>query len=319
MIQSDVQIARSNDEVRCLEPSGSPAQVGSWELVGLVRTGSLAEIYQARPAGSPASATPAYAVKLLRPEWQQRPEAVALLRREAMVGRQVSHPHLVPVLGSNTSQPPCFLVMPWLTGATLADRLAAGGAFDLPYVLWIARQAAEALDALWTAEWMHGDIKPANLHLSPEGHVTLLDLGFARHRDDTGSAIDRCLLGTFGYLAPEMVTSTLRPDIRSDIYSLGAVLFEVLAGRLPFEASSFAELASQHRQCRAPDLRRLAPCLSTGVVRLVREMLAKEPLRRPQTPRELVDRLASLEIATFAERRDALDLTLSCGQPHATA
>ena len=132
--------------------------------------------------------------------------------------------------------------------------------------------------------------------------MTLLDLGFARRADETGSVVERCVTGTCNYIAPEMITSALRADIRSDIYSLGVMLFEVLSGRLPFEGKDLAELATLHRQARAPDLRRLVPHLPTAVVRLVREMLAKQPLRRPQTPRELIDRLAALEILTFGER-----------------
>jgi serine/threonine-protein kinase len=161
---------------------------------------------------------------------------------------------------------------------------------------------AEALEALHAAGWMHGDLKPGNVFLSPGGHVTLLDLGFARRCDETGSAVDRLLTGTCNYMAPELITSALGADIRSDIYSLGVVLFELLAGRLPFTGGSLTELTEQHRRCRPPDLRRLAPQLAGGVVQLVQQMLAKDPLRRPQSPCELIDRLVRLEIATFSER-----------------
>ena len=149
---------------------------------------------------------------------------------------------------------------------------------------------------------MHGDIEPGNVFLSPADHATLLDLGFARRRDETGSAVDRLLTGTCSYMAPELITSALRADVRSDIYSLGVVLFELLAGRRPFTGGSLAELAHQHAQARPPHLRHLVPLLPGSVVDLVHQMLAKEPLRRPQTPRELIDRLAALEIATFSER-----------------
>jgi eukaryotic-like serine/threonine-protein kinase len=174
--------------------------------------------------------------------------------------------------------------------------------FDLPEILWFARQVAEGLDALWRAGWMHGDVKPSNIFISPEGHVTLLDLGFARKMAETGSAVDRYVTGTCSYLAPEWITSTLRADIRSDIYSLGVVLFELLSGGLPFDGRDLAELATQHLQAAPPNLARLAPHLPNELTDLVRRMLAKDPLRRPQTPRDVVDELAALEIATFAER-----------------
>ena len=287
---------------RPLERTGETAVVGSWELVRLAAEGSLAHVYQARPAGASAECEPAYAVKILRPPWQVDARAVALFRREAQVGQAVAHPHLVSVLAAHVTTPPYYLVMPWLDGATLAQQLRGKRPLPMPTILWIARQVAEGLAALHDAGWIHGDVKPANIIVSAEGHVTLLDLGFARRPEETGSAVDRCILGTVSYLAPETITSAFGTDIRSDIYSLGVVLFHLLSGRLPFEGRTLADLVEQHQQARPPALRRLLPDLPGEIAQLVHTMLAKEPLRRPQTPRELIDRLAELEIATFAQR-----------------
>jgi len=289
-----------------LEPAQNapePHRVDQWELAGTVGEGSLTRVYRARAAdGSPGGLAP-YALKMLRAEWQHDARAVAVVRREARVGREVTHPHLIPILAHGLRRPPIYVVMPWLDGMTLAQRLASEDRrIDLPSALWIARQAAEALDALHREGWTHGDVKPANVFLSAANHVTLLDLGFARRRGETGSIVDRCVTGTGIYLAPEMITSALKPDIRSDVYGLGVVLFEMLAGRPPFRGATLAELAAQHCQARAPDLRRLVPEAPAGVARLVADMLAKQPLRRPQTPAELIDRLVRLEIANFARR-----------------
>jgi serine/threonine-protein kinase len=147
---------------------------------------------------------------------------------------------------------------------------------------------------------MHGDIKAENIFVGEQGHVTLLDLGFARRESEIASAVDRPVLGTVNYMAPELVTSSLRADIRSDIYSLGVTLFELLTGRLPVVAADLAELAEIHRQLRPVDVRRLTPGLPLEVARLVRQMMAKEPLRRPQTPRELIERLTRLEVQNFS-------------------
>jgi hypothetical protein len=103
-------------------------------------------------------------------------------------------------------------------------------------------------------------------------------------------------------LAPEYLTSALRPDVRSDIFSLGAVLFEMLAGQTPYRAINLVELAEEHRRAAPADLARLAPHVPREVVRLLRRMIAREPLRRPQSPRELIEQLIALEVATFTHR-----------------
>jgi len=304
MTRSDSMFSAAYGVARRPDAPELPCRVNQWELVHLAGEGSLTQVYRARPVGTMGDQPAGYALKMLRPRWQHDRRAIELVRREAFVGRRVSHPHLVAVLAANVHQPPYFVVMPWLCGQTLAYEQSVGRAIDLPVALWIARQVAEALGALDTAGWMHGDVKPGNIFVSPEGHVTLLDLGFARRRQETGSVVDRCVVGTCNYMAPEAITSRLRPDIRSDIYSLGVVLFEALSGRPPFAGKDLAELATQHKVARPPDLRRLVPHLSAGVTRLVHEMLAKDPLRRPQTPGELIERLIALEVEAFAERAE---------------
>lgn len=302
MTQSSLTLPIEARVTRVAETSWPLGQVGSWLLVRLAAQGTLAEVYQARPVTAPVDQAPAYALKLLREEWREDPRAVALLHREALVGRTVCHPHVVSILATGLTRPPHYLVMPWLEGATLETRLAAGRRFDLPVALWIARQVAEGLEGLHLAGWMHGDVKPANIHLSPQGHVTLLDLGFARRSGDADAAADRCVMGTCAYLAPEQVTVGLSPDIRSDLYSLGVVMFELLAGRRPFLADTMAELIAAHKEMPPPDLGLLTPRVPGGIARLVLAMLSKDPVRRPQTPRILIDQLAAWEIATFADR-----------------
>lgn len=277
-------------------------ELGPWRLLRCVASGPICDVYQACPSAAPLAARASYAVKLLRPEWHARGEAVELVRREALVGRTVSHRHLVPVLAAETSRPPYFVVTPWIEGSTLSALVAGGQRLPVGIALWIARQAAEALDALHAEGWIHGDLKPENLLVGTDWHVTLLDLGFARRAGEVGSAADRVVLGTPNYLAPESFTSKLATDIRSDIYSLGVLLFQILAGRLPFSAKDCAALIAAQQSQPAPKLRRYCPTVPSGVGELVGQMLSKEPLRRPQTPEELIGRLARLEIDALAER-----------------
>jgi serine/threonine protein kinase len=282
-----------------------PSRVGSWDLTRLVGEGLMSSLYEARPAGSPDPHAAGYAVKVLRPEWQDDSRGLAILAREAQVGRLVSHPHLVPILAAGLSAPPYWIAMPFLEGQSLAEHLQARPTLDLPVAIWIARQVTEALAALHQAGWMHGDVKPSNVVVSSSGHATLVDLGFARRTSERNAIADRPILGTLHYIAPEVLYSAFGGDIRSDVYSLGVMLFEMFTGRLPFDADDVAELAALHRQEVPADVRNLAPHLPTRAARLVHHMLAKEPLRRP-LPEEIVDRLSALEIETFAERSVSL-------------
>lgn len=271
--------------------------LGHWELVERVAAGSFAEVYRARPLSG--TATTAYALKRTRAATRDRDRAESLLRREARVGRSISSPHLVPVLDAQLERSPQYLVMPWLEGQTL-DRFARQS-LPLPVALWIARQVAEALDALDRAGWMHADVKPANIMISPTGHATLLDLGLARRPADEDRAHEHFWIGTPLYMAPEMLLSTTRGDVRSDLYSLGAVLYELLCGRPPFAARDAGELVTAHRQQEVTPLRELCADLPKNVADLVHTLLAKQPLRRVQTARELVRALMSLEIEYLVE------------------
>lgn len=295
-------ISRPPSPIFVNESPHALAKVGDWKLLRLIGQGQLCRIYAARPASHPADRPPGYAVKVLDEKWHDRPAAIDVVRREAIVGKRLSHPHLISVLAAHVGGPPYFLVMPLLSGATLDRRLRAGERPGIASALWIARQTAQALAALHQSGWMHADVKPSNLFLAPDGHATLLDLGFARQPADTTSIANRCVMGTMRYIAPEMVTSALRPDIRSDIYSLGATLYELLTGRPPFLADSIEQLAQMHRQAEPRPLRMYAPQVPAKIARFAHQMLAKEPLRRPQTPQEVIDRLIEFEIDTFNMR-----------------
>jgi len=300
LADSDFETVRA-EEGRMIAADGHSIRLGGWELLGAPCEGTLAQVYLARPASSSAVAThAAYAVKVLRHRWESDPRAIACLQREAEVAEQIADPRVISVLAASLRRAPYFLVLPWLHGATLREVIGGHGAPPLHVALWFVRQAATALDALHSAGWMHGDIKPANLMVSPEGHVTLLDLGFARRPEEQGSVADRCVVGTAAYLAPELLTSACAADIRSDIYSLGVVLYELLAGRAPFAGVDLADLIAQHYRALPRRLTDVAPHVPPEIARLVHQMLAKDPLRRPQTPNELVEQLVHLEIETLA-------------------
>ncbi len=278
----------------------SERPLGDWTLGPLVATSSLSSIHLARPADQPADDY-AYAVKLLDPRWQQSERALAMFAAEAHVGRTVAHPNLVAVLLARPSGSPPYLVMPRYRGRTLAAIARSGGRLPLPAAVWTLRQTAEALLALHQAGWLHGDVKPHNIVLDEQGHATLLDLGFVQRLNEPAGVADRPLLGTLRYLPPEMIRSSVRADQRSDIYSLGVVAYELIAGRPPFEGQSAAELAEQHCYARPPAIRKFAPSTPDVLVRLVEAMLAKQGFRRPDSMQTVVDTLVRQEIEMLGE------------------
>ncbi len=292
---------------RAESPTPPIRQVGQWQLVETISPRRNTILFAARPATA-LDAACAYCVKMVRDDAADCEQAVALLRREAAVAGKVFHAHLVTVLEAHLAEPPHFLVMPRLEGTTLGELLNRHRSLSLTKSLWIARQTAEALAALHHLGWLHADVKPANIFVASDGHVTLIDLGFARRVDECRAGVDRYIAGTMNYIAPEILTPALDADHRSDLYSLGATLYEMLTGRVPFDARTPAELAQQHRQTKPTCVRQLVPELPKPVASLVHRMLAKQPLRRPATANEVVRRLVSLEIDVFAQR--------SADEPH---
>lgn len=275
-----------------LPPARREADLEEWQLVRLLDVGCWFQVYQARPrqcSGSQAD----YVLKLPRADRRDDPVALRMMVRELAVSREVQNEHLVPVLAARLEKEPFYLVGPYLAGSTLQRRLQSGEMVSLPRTLWIIRQAATALAALHQSGWLHGDVKPANLLLAASGHTSLLDLGMAARL--SRGCRQEPFTGTIAYAAPEWFAGPDPPGAASDIYSLGWVLIELLAGR---ELASQNCSASDHT--RPPDPRHILPSVPRSVCRLARRMLANEPLRRP-TAAEVTELCTRFEIESLDE------------------
>ncbi len=278
-------------------------RIGPWQLVRLLSESELTRVYQARPLNAAADQTAAYVIKVLRKEWWRDPQAIEMQRRAAWIGEQLSHPHLLPILSANVRQAPYYLVSPRLHGVSLATILKQEKTMPLPVTLWITRQIVEALAALHDSTGMiHADVKPSNIFVSPEGHGTLIDFGFAHAPSEARHWSTRPVIGTLNYVAPEVVTSSLATSVSCDLYSVGVTLYEMIAGRLPFHATAPDELVRLHREMSPECIRNRVPKLPKPIASLIHRLLAKDPLRRPDSAAVVAEELMRLEIECFSAR-----------------
>lgn len=245
------------------------------------------------------------AVKVPRPDCEEPITAVKLLQREARVGLQVQHPHLVRIEEARVTAPPYFLVMDLLQGESLRTRLTNVESMPWGQVVWVVRQTAEALASLHRQGFIHGDVKPDNIQLVDDGTAVLLDLGFAHRPGENVSFLQKgCVLGTADYMAPELCGFRDEGHAASDVFSLGVTMYEMLSGRLPFPEGSLQQTLRRHQCDHARPLNTLVADLPRALVDVVHDMLAHQPPHRPSAA-SIVRRLVNLEIASLGRRRSA--------------
>jgi serine/threonine protein kinase len=273
--------------------------VPGYELLNRLGGGPMTVVYAATDEATDKPC----AVKLVRPDWDDQATAVKLLQREARAGLAVRHPHLVRVTRAEVTRPPYFVVMDHISGESLRRRLRRDYRLPVNDAVWVLRQVAEALAALHRAGFLHGDVKPDNVRLTDAGEAVLIDLGFA-HRPGENAAFLRegYVLGTANYLAPELCGSLPAEDYASDLFSLGVLFFEVLAGRLPYPTGSVPQTFRRHACDPPADIRRSAGRLPPALVTLVDRLMAREPEARPRAA-AVVQQLVKLEIESLRGRR----------------
>jgi serine/threonine protein kinase len=233
------------------------------------------------------------AVKILAPELCREASFLERFDRETRLMARISHPHLVPLLAVGWRGALPYLVMPLLEGQTLEARLTVHGRLSTEETLAVARQVGHALVALHAEGLVHRDLKPANIFRSPEGKLTLLDLGIAH--DGAAPLLTRPgkRVGTPMYMAPEQVTGST-VDARTDVYALGVVLYEALTGEVPFNGADTHEVFRAHQVAEIPDASAIAGHVPRAVGRALQRAMAKDAADRFQTMGDFVARIEML-------------------------
>ncbi|MDQ5871037.1 MAG: protein kinase [Acidobacteriota bacterium] len=275
----------------------SGARLGPYEIIAAIGAGGMGEVYKARDTRLERTV----AVKVLPAHLSASSESRERFEREAKTISSLSHPHICALFDVGNQDGVEFLVMEYLEGETLADRLARG-ALPLGQVLRHGIEIADALEKAHRQGIVHRDLKPGNVMLTKSG-VKLLDFGLAKVVFPSSSPAvtalptmtpaltqEGTILGTFQYMAPEQLEGR-EADSRTDIFAFGAVLYEMATDRKAFAGRSQATLISSIISSDPPDISSLAPGMPPALDRVVRTCLAKEPDDRWQTAHDIAVQL----------------------------
>lgn len=264
----------------------APPSISGYKLQGLIGRGGMGSVYLAEDQTLGRRT----AVKLLSETLSQDEQAKSRFLREARAMATVEHPNIVRVYGFGESGSTTYLVMEYVEGRTLAQRIQEGGRLPVEEALRILKQAVEGLESAWEKGIVHRDIKPANILMDSKGRVRVADFGLAKPVQTQGDSTlsqTGLVLGTPNYMSPEQIQGQ-KVDYRSDIYSLGIVLYEMLAGERPFGGTTPVEVMSHHLHTPLPDLRQKRADFPEGVAGLLEQMTQKDPPRRPSSYGEIL-------------------------------
>jgi serine/threonine-protein kinase len=283
---------------------------GRYEIKAELGRGGMATVYRAHDPRFGRDV----AIKVLPREFLHDPKFQTRFGREAQAIAALEHPNIVPVYDYGEEQGQPFLVMRYMAGGSLADRMKAGP-LPLEEVSRIIDRLAPALDEAHLNGIIHRDLKPGNILFDRRGDPTLSDFGIAKLVEETATLTGSAIIGTPAYMSPEQAVGSGELDSRSDIYSLGVILFQMLTGRLPYEADGMVHLIYKHVNEPVPSLRKLAPRLPRACDKIVARAMAKNPDDRFLTARTLADALracgesrAAEQIETIREKRPSGDL-----------
>ena len=277
-----------------MDPASTSSQMigtvlsGRYRLEAKLGSGGMSTVYLARDTTLDRDV----AVKVMHREMSEQPDQLERFRQEARAVAKLSHPNVVAVIDAGEDGGYPYIVFEYVEGETLKQRIARVGALDTQEALAYAIEIARGLTVAHARKMVHRDIKPQNVLIDTEGRAKLTDFGISRQLEQDGMTATGRVLGTTDYVAPEQAMGHA-VDERSDIYSLGVVLYEMLIGQVPFHADSQVGVAMKHVNEELPDVQQRRPELSAAAALVVERATAKDPSKRYQTVGEMIDDLST--------------------------
>ena len=251
---------------------------GRYALEMLVGSGGMADVYRAKDQLLERTV----AVKILHQQYENDTEFIARFQREAKAAARITHPNIVNVYDVGIAEGRHYIVMEYVPGRTLKERIKEEGPVPAAEALDIARQIAGALAQAHANNLVHCDIKPHNILVMPDGNVKVADFGIARAVTESTMTYNDNIMGSVHYFSPEQARGTIITP-KSDVYSLGVVLYEMLTGRIPFDGNTAVSIARKHLEEEALPVRSIVPSIPPVVEALVTRMMAKDPALRPDS------------------------------------
>lgn len=252
-----------------------------YEIIGKVGSGGMADVYKARDH----KLNRFVAVKILKPEYGDDKKFVEKFHQEARSAAGLSHPNIVNVYDVAEDEGLHYIVMELIEGITLKKFIERKGRLEIREAIGIAIQIAQGMEAAHANHIIHRDIKPQNIIISKEGKVKVTDFGIAKAT--SSNTITSNAMGSVHYISPEQARGGYS-DEKSDIYSLGVTIYEMISGSVPFEGDNAVSIALLHVQNEAKTLREIDPKVPVSIDRIVRKCMQKKPERRYLTVSELI-------------------------------
>lgn len=255
-----------------------------YEIEKLIGEGGMANVYLAHDTILDREV----AVKVLRGDLAGDEKFVRRFQREALNASSLSHPNIVEIYDVDEDDGNFFIVMEYIEGKTLKQLIRKRGVLTLPETIDIMLQLIDALAVAHDSYIIHRDIKPQNIMIKESGLVKITDFGIATALNSAQLTQTNSVMGSVHYLPPEQASGK-GSTIRSDIYSLGIMMFEMLTGRVPYKGDSAVEIALKHIKEPLPDVRKLNPVVPQSVENIVLKATAKNPKNRYRDVREMAE------------------------------
>jgi serine/threonine-protein kinase len=274
-------------------------QIGSYRILERIGAGGMGTVYKAVHV----ELDRIVALKVMPPEMNNNPTNVARFKREAKAAAQLQHENIVQIYDVSEDKGRHYLALEFIKGRDLSDIIAKKKMLPAKESVEILKGATKALQHAFEKGIVHRDIKPSNFLITETNVVKLCDMGLALRADageESKVTRDGTTVGTVDYMSPEQARDSRLADTRSDIYSLGCTLYQMLTGRTPFEEGSIPEKLFKHASAAPPDPLQFNPEIPPAVLYIMNKMLEKKPEDRYQNPKDL---LADLDGLDFGEKK----------------